>query len=311
MVASLAAVQPAAAQRPGMRVRSATQLRAEFLTYLTVNVRGVMSAWTNAWQNDRSDILYHYATGATLTVPGEATRRREEGLDGYLRSLLPVVSGLQLGMREIDGSDDFGFLFGHYTLNGVVGPNGFRRDEGYHVTVLSPEGSEWRIRSQILVSGSTGEPGLWRQGDPPELLPPFRLLEPSRRIRPLDRTRRRVLPEVGSASARFRQAWGAGDLDEARDLLTEDVVFGSPQGEVVTGRDETLALLENEDSGFGSPLFTVPVDFSAGGRMAFILERYVIERGNTSEGLISGTVMAVFRVEGSVWRIRALIFTPS
>jgi len=294
-----------------MRVRSAAQLRAEFLSYLTVNVRGVMSAWGDAWQNDRSDILYHYATGATLTVPGEATRRREEGLDGYLRSLLPVVSGLRLGMREIDGSDDFGFLFGQYTLNGVAGPDGFFRDEGHHITVLSPEGSEWRIRSQILVSASTGEPSLWRQGDPPELLPPFRLIEPGRRVRPLDRTRRRILPEVGSAFARFRQAWGAGEPGAARDLFTEDVVFGSPRGEVVTGRNEVMTLLESEGSGFGSPLFTVPVDFDAGGRMAFILGRYVIERPGTSEGLVSGSVMTVFRVEGSEWRIRALIFTPS
>jgi len=45
--------------------------------------------------------------------------------------------------------------------------------------------------------------------------------------------------------------------------------------------------------------------------MAFILERYVIEGPGTSEGLISGTVMTVFRVEGSEWKIRALIFTPS
>ena len=116
---------------------------------------------------------------------------------------------------------------------------------------------------------------------------------------------------MSSAFARFRQAWGAGDLAAARDLFTEDVVFGSPRGEVVAGRGEVMTLLESEGSGFGSPLFTVPVDFNAGGRMAFVLGRYVIERPGTSEGLISGTVMTVFRVEGSDWRIRALIFAPS
>ena len=64
---------------------------------------------------------------------------------------------------------------------------------------------------------------------------------------------------MSSAFARFRQAWGAGNPDAARDLFTEDVVFGSPRGEVVTGRDEVMTVFRVEGSEWRiRALFFVP-----------------------------------------------------
>jgi len=302
--------QPALAQKPGYDTRKPGELRAEFMAYLTPFVRDLASQWMEAFEGDEEAVADLYSAEATLTVPGEETRlrgsgSREGGFNEYLGSLMGSVGKLQLGMAEIDGSEEMGLVFGRYDLQGIASPAGQPRDQGHHVTIIVKDGREWVIRSQLFVSTPNGSPSLWWQGEAAQVVPPFEVRGSGSAA-----LASRAYQGMDLAMSQFSQAWHDGDEDAARDLFAENVFFRAPTGEVVSGVEETMALLSGGTVGFGNPLFFSVVDFDHSGTVAFETGRFVLEIPGVPAGLTSGPVMVVLHEDWYDWKIRALVFAP-
>jgi hypothetical protein len=110
--------------------------------------------------------------------------------------------------------------------------------------------------------------------------------------------------------SQLSQAWHDGDGSAAKELFAENVFFRAPTGEVVSGVEDTLALLSGGTIGFGNPLFFSVVDFDSAGTVAYAVGRFVLEIPGVPAGLTSGPVMMVLHEDWYDWKIRALIFAP-
>lgn len=298
------------AQLPTIEGPTASQMRAEYIAYFMGESDHVITGWEDSWRNDDPGLLAYYAPKALLIPPEGVGRRLEDTLPEYLRAILPQVSGPQLNTNDVVASEQVGVLFGRYTLDGIVGTRTAGSDQGRHVTVLVQRGREWYIRNQLFITGPTGAPAMWRSTIPGEPLPVMtRESWTSGNVR-RDQTFTAILSEVTVVLGDFVEAWQAGDLEAMKNVLDEDALLMTPAGLVMRTRDETLSSIRAGGSGFSSRLLTAPLDYVAGGNVAFLQMRYVSEGLDLLPEEQSGRMVMVFQRGGRDWHVRMIVFAP-
>jgi hypothetical protein len=89
-----------------------------------------------------------FAQEGLLILPGEEPRLGRAAIRSRLSDLLPAIGALHGTILDFDASGGMSYAYGRYFCQ-------CRRDQGgdvlgHYLSVLSSEGSEWRIRALVL-----------------------------------------------------------------------------------------------------------------------------------------------------------------
>ncbi|HEU4522428.1 MAG TPA: DUF4440 domain-containing protein [Thermoanaerobaculia bacterium] len=113
---------------------------------------------------------------------------------------------------------------------------------------------------------------------------------------------------IRAVQSELVSAWNAGRLDDLMKHYSDEAVILIAGMEPIEGR-EKIATISKAGMASGVRLASVtPIDISISGDLAVVRAAYVSVRPS-SERQDSGMVLAVFRREGTAWRVAAESWT--
>jgi uncharacterized protein (TIGR02246 family) len=117
-----------------------------------------------------------------------------------------------------------------------------------------------------------------------------------------------VLREYTAMVGDWREAWGRGDAVATARFYTEDATLLPPSGAQTQGRGAIEHYLREHLAECGEIRLGV-ADFATSGSLAYASGRYWLQEHSADQTTeVSGAYMAVLRLEGRRWRIRAQMF---
>lgn len=278
---------------PGVAATSSTGARAPFVRMMLGIVRGELASWEAAVRGaGRRPLIDHYASGATVIQPG-GDAVKQDGVVALSDSLPLWASDAVASQLDADVSEGIAYVYGAYEF--MPRRAGTAGSRGRHVTVFRGNEQGWHIRLQLFVPNeATAFPGI-----PADLEPG--MME-------YGTTATGSVP-VGAVQgvlrtvAELRRLWEEKDVRGLRRLLTADALVHFPENEVAARGDALAGALQAAMERYDN-LQTVELDFTASGRIAAVLGRYVAR----ADGAFAGGPYALVLVrDGNTWRIRSLL----
>jgi uncharacterized protein (TIGR02246 family) len=147
--ATAANLEPVAPDRLGPRTGQAGRSRTGFLRRAFSTTSAVLATWRESWRRDDVETAVEaFAQEGLLILPGEEPRLGRAAIRSRLSDLLPAIGALHGTILDFDASGGMSYAYGRYFCQ-------CRRDQGgdvlgHYLSVLSSEGSEWRIRALVL-----------------------------------------------------------------------------------------------------------------------------------------------------------------
>lgn len=109
----------------------------------------VLAKWRDSWhRDDLAEALESFSEETLLVLPGEEPRFGLTSIRRRLSDLLPAIGALHTTILDFEASGGMSFAYGRYFCE-------CRRDHGgdvlgHYLSVLTADGSDWRIRTLVL-----------------------------------------------------------------------------------------------------------------------------------------------------------------
>jgi uncharacterized protein (TIGR02246 family) len=149
VAAAPANLEPLTPDRLGPRTGQTGRSRMAFLRRAFTTASAVLATWRESWRRDDVEgAVEAFAEEGLLILPGEETRIGRAVIRSRLSDLLPAIGALHGTILDFDASGGMSYAYGRYFCQ-------CRRDQGgdvlgHYLSVLSSEGSQWRIRALVL-----------------------------------------------------------------------------------------------------------------------------------------------------------------
>ena len=141
---------------PGGDGFSAAANQAEFLADVMFHTDSVLKEWRAAWADDDVDALLElYTDDAVLIFEQDEPVRGHEAMRAKLEALLRESGEAQVSIGDFDASGRMGMVSGLLTVQ-LRNQSGSRTTTGIHLTVLTRDRRDWKIRTQVVRLGTDG-----------------------------------------------------------------------------------------------------------------------------------------------------------
>ncbi len=296
-VACSPATQVNDAGLPGVAATSSNQVRNQFVSMMLGTIRGELDSWGAALRREGSRALSdHYAETAVIAQAGGDLLKGGDAVRSFGTAVLGLANDGALSMLDFEVSDGVAYVYGAYHFQAARA--GTAGSAGRHVTVFRRASGQWRIRIQLFAPTEAGAPypGLSESGAVGAI--------------ELGTTESGNVPRdayIASLTqmAALRRAWAGRDAPAIGRLFERNALLHMPGLEVPARGAAIVDAVRNAMDGFGT-LHTVELDFTASGRLAVVVGRYVLEGSGGRSA--DGRYIATLSRDGTSWRIRSLVF---
>jgi len=294
---------------PGGDGRALRAYRSEYRSDVIRWVDSLAVACQQSWQRDDGSALASAYDQDAVLIPGDGSLVvGTDAVRAYFEGLMPGQGSFITWRDQMMASGEMAFTFGRYQASRRDGRTLHR---GFHFTVASRRGRDWKIRAQGFFPQEGVVPVV-----PDAILAPY---PPSMTV-DLVRDRRGGGDPFGAGAAiaewavgtywttnstvqSLQHSWNVRDVDGLMGLMAADATVRLPDGLPLDDEDEIRAALTQAVAGSEGLVLSI-LDHDASERLSYALGQYTLESGREA-----GFYVVVLRLENQGPSIRALLFS--
>lgn len=294
---------------PGGDGRALRAYRSEYRSDVIRWVDSLAIACQQSWQRDDGAALASAYDRDAVLIPGDGSLVvGADAVGAYFGGLLPGNGDFITWRDQMMASGEMAFTFGRYQTSRRGGRMLHR---GFHFTVASRRGRDWKIRAQGFFP---------QEGMVPVV--PDAILAPYPRSMTVDVLRDRrgggdplragaAIAEwavgtywtTNSTVQSLQHSWNVQDVEGLMGLMAADATVLLPDGLPLDDEDEIRDALGRAVAGSEGLVLSI-LDHDASERLSYALGQYTMDSGRET-----GFYLVVLRLENQGPSIRALLFS--